>query len=74
MPVVNLVRKNLFRDSIQLMRLTEEVKKLGGVDDAVVSMGTDTNRRLLKDLGLLGRESSGAGGGGRINAVRVDAG
>ena len=74
MAVVNLVRKNLFRDSIQLMRLTEEVKKLGGVDDAVVSMGTDTNRLLLKDLGLLGRESSGAGDGDLIIAVRVGAG
>ena len=74
MSVVNLVKRNLFRDSIQLMRLTEDVKKLEGVDDAVVSMGTDTNRRLLKDLGLLGRESAGAGDGDLIIAVRVRGG
>ena len=36
MAVVNLVRKNLFRDSIQLMRLTEEVKKNGGVDESKI--------------------------------------
>jgi FdrA protein len=69
LPVINVVKRNLFRDSIQLMRLTEDVKRLDGVDDAVVSMGTDTNRRLLKDLGLL------AGGEARdgdlIIAVRV---
>ena len=71
MQVVNLIKRNLFRDSIQLMRLTEDVKKLEGVDDAVVSMGTDTNRRLLQDLGLLGGESKGAGDGDLIIAVRV---
>ena len=74
MPVVNVVKRNLFRDSIQLMRLTEDVKKLDGVDDAVVSMGTDTNRRLLQDLGLLGAESGGAGDGDLIIAVRVRGG
>ena len=74
MPVVNVVKHNLFRDSIQLMRLSEDVKKLEGVDDAVVSMGTDTNRRLLQDLGLLGSESRGAGDGDLIIAVRVRGG
>ncbi len=74
MPVVNVVKRNIFRDSIQLMRLTEDVKKLEGVDDAVVSMGTDTNRRLLQDLGLLGSASKGAGDGDMIIAVRVRSG
>lgn len=71
MQVISVVKPNLFRDSIQLMRLTEDVKKLDGVDDAVVSMGTDTNKRLLRDLRLLGRESEGAGDGDLIIAVRV---
>lgn len=71
MQVANVVKRNLFRDSIQLMRLTEDVKKLEGVDDAVVSMGTDTNRRLLQDLGLLGNESRGAGDADLVIAVRV---
>ena len=74
MAVVNVVKRNLFRDSIQLMRLSEDAKKLKGVDDAVVSMGTDTNRRLLQDLGLLGKESKGAGDGDLIIAVRVSGG
>ena len=74
MPVINVVKRNLFRDSIQLMRLTEDVKKLEGVDDAVVSMGTDTNIRLLKDLGLSGAESKGAGEGDLVVAVRTKPG
>jgi succinyl-CoA synthetase alpha subunit len=56
------------------MRLSEDVKKLDGVDDAVVSMGTDTNRRLLRDLGLLGNESKSAGDGDLIIAVRIHGG
>ncbi len=71
MQLVNLVKPNLFRDSIQLMKLTEDVKKLEGVDDAVVSMGTDTNKRLLGDLQLLGKEGEGAGDGDLVIAVRV---
>jgi succinyl-CoA synthetase alpha subunit len=74
LPLVNVVRRNLFRDSIQLMRLSEDVKRLDGVDDAVVSMGTDTNRRLMKELGLLGSESRTAGDGDLIIAVRVRVG
>ena len=71
MAVAEVVLRNLFRDSIQLMRLSEEVKRLDGVADAVVAMGTETNRRLLQDLGLLGRESRGAGDGDLVIAVRT---
>jgi succinyl-CoA synthetase alpha subunit len=72
--VVNVVKQNLFRDSIQLMKLTEDVKTLRGVGDAVVSMGTDTNKRLLGDLHLLGKEAERAGDGDLVIAVRVSEG
>jgi len=71
LPVVNVVKRNLYRDSIQLMRLSEDVKKLEGVEDAVVSMGTDTNRRLLQELGLLAKEARSGTDGDLIIAVRV---
>ena len=71
MPVAEVVLHNLFRDSIQLMRLSEEAKKLDGVADAVVAMGTETNRRLLQDLGLLGKESRSAADGDLVIAVRT---
>ncbi len=71
MPVAEVVLRNLFRDSIQLMRLSEEVKRLDGVSDAVVAMGTETNRHLLQDLGLLGKESRAAGDGDLVIAVRT---
>jgi FdrA protein len=68
---INVVKGNFFRDSLQLMRLTEEAKKLQGVEDAVIAMGTETNKRLLHDLGLLAPEGAGAGEGDLILAVRV---
>ena len=74
MAVAEVVLRNLFRDSIQLMRLTEDVKKLDGVADAVVAMVTETNRHLLQDLGLLGKESRSAADGDLIIAVRTDEG
>ncbi|MDV3277048.1 MAG: hypothetical protein LYZ69_01105 [Nitrososphaerales archaeon] len=74
MPVLNVVKRNFFRDSIQLMRLTEEAKKVPGVVDAVVAMGTDTNRRLLQQLGLLGSEGKSAGDGDLVLAISVSPG
>jgi len=53
------------------MRLSEEAKKLPGIDDAVVSMGTETNKLLLEQLGLLMPEGRGAGDGDLIIALRV---
>ncbi|MDA4124505.1 MAG: hypothetical protein OK438_03535 [Thaumarchaeota archaeon] len=71
---INVVKRNFFRDSLQLMRLSEEAKSLPGVEDAVVAMGTETNKRLLEDLGLLGPEGRAASEGDLILAVRAKPG
>ncbi len=53
MPVVKIVvEKNLMRDSLQLMKISEELKKLPGVMEAVVAMGTETNKEIARDLGV----------------------
>lgn len=70
--VVNAVKRNYYRDSIQLMRLTEEAKKLEGVIDAVVAMGTDTNKLLLEQLGLLTEAGRGATDGDMVLAVKAE--
>jgi FdrA protein len=74
MPILNAVKHNFFRDSIQLMRLTEDAKKLPGVVDAVVAMGTDTNKLLLQQLGLIQEEGKAAGDGDLVLAVSVASG
>jgi succinyl-CoA synthetase alpha subunit len=56
-----LVERNLMRDSLQLMKISEELKKLDGVIDAIVAMGTETNKEIAKQLGLLLPEVEKAG-------------
>ncbi len=70
--VRNLVKRNFFRDSLQLMQLSEEAKKLPGVVDAAIVMGTDTNKELLERLGLLTDEGASASENDMILAVRVE--
>ena len=69
--VKNIVKRNFFRDSLQLMQLSEEAKKLPGVIDAAIVMGTETNKELLERLGLLMDEGASASENDMILAVKV---
>ncbi|MDO4322596.1 MAG: acyl-CoA synthetase FdrA [Lachnospiraceae bacterium] len=46
------VRKNAYYDSVTLMIISKEVKKIDGVQEALVGMGTDLNRELAGRTGL----------------------
>ena len=70
--VRNLVKRNLHRDSVQLLHLSEEAKKIEGVKDAAVVMGTTTNKELLTKLGLLTEEGKAASGTDMLLAVMAD--
>lgn len=52
MTIRHVIRKETYFDSVTLMQITNEVKKLQGVENAVVGMGTDFNIDSLKRLGL----------------------
>ena len=72
MPVVkNVVKKNLFRDSVQLLQLSEEAKKIEGVINAAVVMGSDLNKKLLEREGILTDEGRAASENDMIIAVKV---
>jgi FdrA protein len=47
-----LVEKDSYHDSVFLMLISSEVKKLDGVREAVVSMGTASNLQLLRGIGF----------------------
>lgn len=49
-----LVRKDSYHDSVLLMRVSQALKGLAGVEDAVVAMGTPQNRDLLGAQGYGG--------------------
>lgn len=70
--VKNVVRKNLHRDSVLLLKLSEEAKKIPGIRDAAVAMGTATNKEVLEKLGLLTAEGKAAAESDMILAVKVD--
>ena len=56
-----LVRKDSYHDSVLLMRISEALKHVAGVEDAVVAMATPQNRELLEAQGY---RRAGARGGG----------
>ncbi len=61
MGIYTHVKKNAYYDSVTLMLATDEVKTLEGVEEALVGMGTDTNKEFLKDLNMLTPEAESAG-------------
>lgn len=54
------LEKNLVRDSLVLMKISEDIKKIPGVEEALVAMGTETNKKLAEDLGLYTDEVAAA--------------
>ncbi len=56
-----IVRKDSYYDSVVLMSISAEIKKIDGVGEAVVAMGTEVNLTLIKDMGLDSDELRAAG-------------
>ena len=65
-----LVRKDSYHDSVLLMRLSQALKGLAGVEDAVVAMGTPQNRDLLGAQGYGGPALAAATPNDLVIAVR----
>lgn len=50
------IKKNTYYDSVALMLITKEVKKMMGVKEVLVGMGTDLNKELASNLNLANEE------------------
>jgi len=70
----NVVKKNFHRDSVQLLKLSEDAKQIKGIKDAAVVMGTVTNKEILTKLGLITEEGKAATENDMILAVMADSG
>ena len=70
--VRNVVKRNFHRDSVQLLHLSEEAKKIDGIKDAAVVMGTTTNKEILTRLGLLTDAGKAASDSDMILAVMAE--
>lgn len=53
------IRKNTYYDSVALMIITKEIKKLQQVKEVIVGMATDLNKELAENLGLSNEEIKG---------------
>ena len=64
-----LVRRDTYRDSVELMRVAAEMEQLPGVTRAALLMATPANRGLLAEAGLLVAEAMAAGPNDLVIAV-----
>ena len=67
-----IVRKDSYYDSVFLMLISTDVKKLPGIGEAVVAMGTEMNRDLIAGMGLSNPEISAATANDLIIAVDAE--
>jgi succinyl-CoA synthetase alpha subunit len=65
------VRGNAYVDSVTLLRVSSQLAGLAGVEAAAAVLGTELNRELLREAGLLVDAASGAGGSDLVVAVRA---
>ncbi|MER7176909.1 acyl-CoA synthetase FdrA [Streptomyces mesophilus] len=63
MSTTAVVRKNTYFDSVSLMSVSTKANGLDGVEQAFTAMGTEMNKGVLDNLGLLTDELRAAGSG-----------
>ena len=69
--VVNRVRRGFYADSVKLMRIARVLSDLPGVLRASLMIGTDSNKALLADSGLLAADGRGAQPDDLVIALRA---
>ncbi len=67
--VVNKIRKGFYLDSVALMRMSKTLAGLDGVVEAAMMMGSPSNRKIMKDAGLLVKSGEKASGGDLIIGI-----
>ncbi|MCG8478251.1 MAG: acyl-CoA synthetase FdrA [Spirochaetales bacterium] len=67
-----ILRKDSYYDSVFLMLISADIKKMEGISEAVVAMGTEMNLDLLNDMKLGGTELDGATANDLIIAIDAD--
>lgn len=71
MPIQTKIKPKLYQDSVRLMRLSERISGLDSVRQATAAMGTDANKRVLDEVGLLTDELAGAGANDLVIVVEA---
>jgi FdrA protein len=66
-----LVKHNYYRDSLELLRLSDEIKRYPGIMEASLVMGTKTNKEILIKLGFSINQIAKAESSDMIIALRA---
>ena len=72
MHVMGLLRRGAYADSIALMQIAEELRRLPGIATAALLMATPANLAALAEADLLPPEAEGAAAEDIVLAVRAD--
>ncbi len=56
MSIKVVIKKSTYFDSVSLMSLSTKANQLPGVEQAVIAMGTEMNKEVLRNVGLLTAE------------------
>jgi FdrA protein len=67
-----LVKQNYYRDSLELLRLSDEIKRFPGIVEASLVMGTKTNKEILIRLGFPAQHITKAESSDMIIALRAN--
>ncbi|MFC9501502.1 FdrA family protein, partial [Streptomyces sp. NPDC056982] len=71
MSITAVVKKNTYFDSVSLMSISTRANQLPGVEQAFVAMGTEMNKGVLSNLGLLTADLDAAGTGDLMIVVEA---
>lgn len=72
MPFFTIVRKNQYYDSVRLMAVSRQASASEGVRNVMVLLGSESNRKVLDDLGLLDDEGRAATANDLIIAIDAE--
>ncbi len=67
-----IIKENSYQDSINLMLLTNAINALDGVNKSQIMMGTDANKDIFKNGGLLTPEAEKAKGSDMVIVIDAD--
>ena len=68
--LVNRLERGRYFDSVALMRVSQRISGLAGVEAAALMIGSPSNKALLREAGLLAPEGEGATANDLVIAVR----
>lgn len=71
MTIQVVIKKNTYVDSVSLMSVSTRANRIDGVQQAVVAMGTEMNKGVLRNVGLFTPEVEAAGNGDLLIVIKA---